>query len=203
MVLLLVCFLSSLSLFGNIPKELILSFGNSEIQDRHWICWYLRPGKFIVWIFIWILWMEVFHLVSNYLLNGHTDRQENVDQIPDLVEQNLCFSRWGRNEVDTWVFGVLVKRGGECMLRLRRWQSWRQRQRKTHVQRGRERNGGRGEPGTGTVGAKALKRAHIYIQELTISSLHVVSFAQVVLFVNFSICNGLKVFYSSKYRIRG
>lgn len=38
--------------------------------------------------------MEFFHyLVSNYLLNRHTDRQEKVDQIPDLIEQNLCFSR--------------------------------------------------------------------------------------------------------------
>lgn len=63
--------------------------------------------------------------------------------------------------------------------------------------------GARGEPGTGTVGAEALKRVHIYIQELTISSLHVVSFAQMVLFVNFNIYNGLKVFYSSKYIIRG
>lgn len=44
---------------------------------------------------------------------------------------------------------------------------------------------------------------HIYIQELTISSLHVVSFAQMVLFVYFNIYNGLKVFCSSKYIIRG
>lgn len=32
-----------------------------------------------------------------------------------------------------------------------------------------EREGWR-EPGTGTVGAKALRRVHIYIQELTISA---------------------------------
>lgn len=36
----------------------------------------------------------IFHyLVSIYLLNGHTDKQEKVDQIPDLIEQNLRFSR--------------------------------------------------------------------------------------------------------------
>lgn len=161
MMLLLACFLSSLSLFGNIPKELILSFGNSEIQDRHWICWYLRPGKFIVWIFIWILWMEVFHLVCNYLLNGHTDRQENVDQISDLIEQNLCFSRWGRNEVDTWVFGVLVKRGGSV------WWDWEvteletKTEKDTRTERQRETGGGRTRDRNGRrKGPKAC--AHLY-----------------------------------------
>lgn len=38
----------------------------------------------------------------------------------------------------------------------------------TRTERDRERRGG--EPGTGTVGAKALRRVHIYIQELIISA---------------------------------